>query len=449
MNTFSRHSWLPAIVLVGCWAAAARAQEPAAPTKDAGPAAYFEAVNRIWTEADLTRLPTVLGSDVAVVIRRGANVLVFDRAGFADALARFDPAQAGLVSHRCEMVSSVHRAGLALCQARTEDRLRNGQTRRSDAFFVLHKTPEGWRLVFAMPVAVRLQAAGAGGEAAKVILPGRGAATEGPQAEAIKAELRAHIARLQRKDAEAAGAAFAPEAFVDCAARGDKTEVLSRQRWINQAKKSIEAGTIQPDSLAAADVRVIHQGPLALAEVDYTFRDRDGKEGKASCLHALVRRADAWRIVANVTSLAHIQAATEDEKAVRKLAQLYVAPVGVEGRVPLAKVAEFLADDVIGIWSDGRPLRGKAQWLKRNTEAIAEVRRLFTRFEARYTIRQVSVFTDVAVVVGDVRLAGTLKEGDKAWSRAIWMTLIFHKTPHGWRLIQEHSTRAANPPPPN
>ena len=132
---------------------------------------------------------------------------------------------------------------------------------------------------------------------------------------------------------------------------------------------------------------------------------------------------------------------------IRKLAQLYVAPIGLEATVPLAKAAELLADDAVAIWSDGRAVKGKKQLVKRSAAAIAEIKRLFATFEVAYNVRQVRLLTDAAIVVGDVRLAGTLKEGQQPWQRAIWMTLIFQKRPEGWRLIQEHSTRTTSPPP--
>lgn len=161
------------------------------------------------------------------------------------------------------------------------------------------------------------------------------------------------------------------------------------------------------------------------------------------CVGASALCGEAEGPVIPPTSTARPEA---DRAAVRKLALLYVAPVGIKATVPLAKVAEFLSDDVVAIWSDGRVVKGKKELTKRSAAAIEEIKRLFTTFQVTYNIRQVRLLTDAAIVVGDVRLAGTLKEGELRWQRAVWMTLIFQKTTQGWRLIQEHSTRTTSPP---
>jgi uncharacterized protein (TIGR02246 family) len=280
------------------------------------------------------------------------------------------------------------------------------------------------------------------------LVPAAGAQRQGTEAAAIRKLAAAGAKQMQARNVAGVAALFSPDGFVHVEVGEFETAAVGRDRFAAALADMVADATVEWNTFRAASVRVLQWGAFALAEADYSVRGADGQETTYNVLHALAREEAGWRVAGSFMGLAHVAPMSKDEAEVRRLAQLYVAPVAIAPKVAPEKVAEFVADDVVAVWSDGRAVAGKAQLIARARAAIAEVQQTFKAFDATLHVRHVRMLGTAAIVVGDVRLAGTLQDGEQPWERAIWMTLVFEKRPEGWRLVQEHSTRTTAPPPP-
>jgi len=177
----------------------------------------------------------------------------------------------------------------------------------------------------------------------------------------------------------------------------------------------------------------VTEGRIIRQEVDpIALRISAWREGKKR-EHAFTMR----------TVMQRVPARDEAAKLVRKLALEFIGAFRLDRPTARKRLEEMLAEDVVMAWSNGRAGKGKTTFLHWYDEAMAEIRDAFRTFAARYDIRSVRRFADGAIVFGKVELSGTLKDGDKPYRRSVWETLVFRKTPAGWRLIHEHSTRTA------
>lgn len=138
----------------------------------------------------------------------------------------------------------------------------------------------------------------------------------------------------------------------------------------------------------------------------------------------------------------------ETETVIRKIAQEFIGMLNTEDRTPSKRVEKLLADDFLQIWSAGRLVKGKKNNLDFYDTGIREIDDLFSEFTADYQIQRVNLFGDGAVTFGVLKMKGTPKAGGEAFTRDILETMVFRKTQDGWRLIEEHSTRATSVPLP-
>ena len=84
--------------------------------------------------------------------------------------------------------------------------------------------------------------------------------------------------------------------------------VIGREALLAETKKALASKDNDWDSVRVKDIRVIQLGPLALAQVDLSFRQEAGKVSTASMLCLMVKKGEKWSAVANVTPLADIAA---------------------------------------------------------------------------------------------------------------------------------------------
>jgi ketosteroid isomerase-like protein len=449
------------------------------------------------------------------VLHRPGGVQVLDRAAFAAQLAAADLDQVGLISHKIQLLSAHVAGGLALCETGAQNRFRDGRTVQSQSLTLLHKTPEGWRIVFHMPrfvsssrrtevarvlpgsqaervgvqmgdVVVRygdraiaaprdlIEAAQATAPEADVDLvvqragreqtlhakggrlgihvpellePGPGASASGPAADEVRATLERLADAARRRDLTVFAAVFAEPAFVNCAIEGRTAKVIGREGLLRETREAFEPGKGRWETFRLVETRIIHKGPLALAQARVGLTNAEGREATFDVLHALVRLPEGWRVVANITAFVHLaRAAPADEEAVvRRLASEYAGAWNTEGAVSLDRIGAFLADDIQFVWSDGTTGAGKAGLLDRTRKALTEVREHFSVLKTALEVQSVRMSESGAVVLGRASLDGRLKENDAPYRQVVWMTLIFAKTPAGWRVVHEHSTRAAQP----
>jgi hypothetical protein len=188
-------------------------------------------------------------------------------------------------------------------------------------------------------------------------------------------------------------------------------------------------------------------GPLAveLAEIEAVSAEGQRRGDEMIMLWAKDEKGWFMYSSANAAPVRDVlRRAPDDEKAVKALTALFVGVFRTEKAVPVERLADVLSDDFIQVRAKGQ-VRGKEANLKQYGKATDEIRTLFTRFDASYEVASVRMLGSGAVVFGQITFSGTLKEGNKPWQRVIWETLVFERTPEGWRLVQEHSSLAAPP----
>jgi ketosteroid isomerase-like protein len=501
--------------LLAAWPGLASAAEPQVSGAEAEVRAFYERVNRVWAGRKLSELASELGPDAALVLHRPNGIQALDRAAFAAQLAAADLDQVGLTSHKIDLLAA-HVAGeFALCETNSQNRFRDGRTGSAQGLTLLHRTPEGWRIVFHMPrfvasprrtqvarvlpgsqaervgiqvgdVVVRygdraigaprelIQAAQAtapeadvdlvvqragreqtlrakggrlGVHVPEVLEPGPGASTSGPAADEVRATLESLADAARRRDLDAFAAVFAEPAFVNCAIEGRTAKVIGREGLLRETREAFEPGKGRWETFRLVEARVIHKGPLALAQARVGFTNAEGREATFDILHALVRLPEGWRVVANITAFVHLASAAPagEEAVVRRLAGEYAGAWNTEDAVPLDRIGTFLADDIRFVWSDGTTGAGKAALLDRTRQALAEIRQHFSALKTSFDVQSVRMSESGAVVLSRASLDGRLKEKDAPYRQIVWMTLVFAKTPAGWRIVHEHSTRAARP----
>ena len=150
-----------------------------------------------------------------------------------------------------------------------------------------------------------------GVECEHVLSAGGGATMEGPDADAVRAELQAHIGAARRRDIDTVATRISDKGFVDCAFVDKGTRVLGRQALLDEARKAFASKEASWEHLRATGIRVIVKGPLALARIDVSIGGKaEGADTSASMLCLLVKQPEGWRIVANLPPMVDIRRAT-------------------------------------------------------------------------------------------------------------------------------------------
>jgi len=189
-------------------------------------------------------------------------------------------------------------------------------------------------------------------------------------------------------------------------------------------------------------------GPLAY-EIGESIEVRaDGQPRSEEIMNVFARGPAGWRLIFS-TPRAHVSkalgSAREDFATVFKLAQAYVGFFRAEDPTPPEQLDRMLAEKVLSLTSNGKLLEGKRAVLGAYRKSMEEVRKQFANWTVDFEVRSVRVLADAAVVFGKIAMTGRLKETDKPYRREVWETLLFERSPAGWRIIQEHSSLASSP----
>jgi uncharacterized protein (TIGR02246 family) len=131
----------------------------------------------------------------------------------------------------------------------------------------------------------------------------------------------------------------------------------------------------------------------------------------------------------------------DDERAVRRLANEFIAAICSNDPEPFRRLGEIYADDVRQITMEGKIIQGKRD----NLFYYSSLRkknlvRLRSR-TARYDIRSIEISCDVAVVFGEVEVERWGKNAPEPHRGSFWETLVFRKVGGRWHLAQEQSTK--------
>jgi ketosteroid isomerase-like protein len=131
----------------------------------------------------------------------------------------------------------------------------------------------------------------------------------------------------------------------------------------------------------------------------------------------------------------------DDEKAVRQLANEFIAAIGSDNPASLTKLEEIFADDICQITMEGKVIQGKQNNLFYYRSQREKSQTELRSHTARYDVRSVKMSPGLAVVFGEVEGERWRKNAPVPARGSFWETLVFQKINGNWRLVQEHSTR--------
>lgn len=137
----------------------------------------------------------------------------------------------------------------------------------------------------------------------------------------------------------------------------------------------------------------------------------------------------------------------ETAKLIAYLARELNSRFLIVGATPSRRLEEILADDVAIVWSNGERSMGKAECLQRIAKARADIREHFKDFAVSFEPQRTRLLGDTAVILAKVTLQGTLADDGEPFRREAWQTVVFARTPTGWRVVHEHSNFVAAPRP--
>jgi C-terminal peptidase prc len=131
----------------------------------------------------------------------------------------------------------------------------------------------------------------------------------------------------------------------------------------------------------------------------------------------------------------------DDERAVRQLANEFIAAICSDSSTPLTRLEEIFADDICQITMEGNIIRGKQNNLFFYRSRQEKNRTNLRSRTARYDIQSVKISCDLAVVFGEVEGERWRKNAPEPSRFNFWETLVFRKIGGEWRLVQEQTTR--------
>lgn len=193
-------------------------------------------------------------------------------------------------------------------------------------------------------------------------------------------------------------------------------------------------------------------GPLAYELGTSVSATAEGQERQFEILNFFAKDETGWKLVFSASADQVRKALRDDsadEQTLRKLAREFVDTFRTDHATPFKRLEDIMADDIVAILSSGRMLEGKRTLLNFYKESLTEILAEFRTFKIVYDIRSVRLLGDAATVFGKLRVGGQLKENNERWGHEVWETLVFRKDAGGWRLVQEHSTKAASENPPS
>ena len=293
--------------VLGVWTFGRTPVCPHAEARDAGGAeaqiqALYDRVNEIWASRDLPRLAReVVHPKAALIIARPEGMRSLNQAAFAECLRSVDTSKWNVASHVVQKPKLVVKGGLAVCLSRAVTTLHDGTKRKADRFQMLCSTPEGWRMAFSMPCNVVW---------GRTLAPGPGANTSGPEVAAVRKTLQGVAHAVRRRNAEALGEFYLTSASLTVGENGGRLCIATRDEIVETCRRAFAGGAAMGyETYRFRAIRVIQQGPLALAQTVRTLKGKDGKLVRQPILFALLKQGEAWRIVLDAQALVRIQPA--------------------------------------------------------------------------------------------------------------------------------------------
>ncbi len=129
----------------------------------------------------------------------------------------------------------------------------------------------------------------------------------------------------------------------------------------------------------------------------------------------------------------------DDEKAVRQLANEFIAVICSYDAVPITKLEEIFADDFCQMTMDGKVIQGKRDNLFFYRSKREKNKTQLRSQTGRYDIWSVKMSRDLAVVLGKVEAQKWFKDAPEPKKGNFWETLIFQKINGKWYLVEEQS----------
>ena len=133
------------------------AEQQIVPKEDEGVAEFYSHINRAWEDNDLAGIAGRVNEErLAMILGTGDTARLVDAAGFRNAVQQGNLQASELASHKVTPIQVAQYRDLAYVRTRTEETLKDGTKRVSQALQILRRYPSGWRIVVHLPDLVRL-----------------------------------------------------------------------------------------------------------------------------------------------------------------------------------------------------------------------------------------------------------------------------------------------------
>jgi len=238
----------------------------------------------------------------AMVLGTGEDLRLVDRDGFRALVQQGDLSKSRLTSHVVRPVQVAEIWDLAFVRTRTDEGLKDGQTRTTEALQVLRRYESGWRILLHVPdlvgFTVEITEVLPESQAERVglgnfLIPNPGATTSGPDVEAIVRLFDEIAAGVRERGFSVQRDFYYEGAVLIRDGPQQTTSVLSLDEGL-----SMDASNVDRASWRSSDVRAVVNGRVALAEATTAMRLNTGEEVGGPYLYTLLKEDGRWRIFA-------------------------------------------------------------------------------------------------------------------------------------------------------